>query len=77
MVVLPCSLHGRGALLSFSHAPSPHASCISFLTHGPTSVCSSAVIAGARGLYMEVETAVKKYCTMHSKGSYQTVKCNQ
>ena len=57
MVVLPCPLQGRGALHFFA---SSFTSCMSFSPHGPTSMCSTAVGAGARGLYKEVKTVVKK-----------------
>ena len=70
MVVLPCSSLGRGALLSFPHPLLPS---LPNSTNEPTSICSIAASAGARGIHMELEIIVSKGFKRCSTGSYQSL----
>ena len=75
MVGLLCSLQGRGTLPSFPHPLSPHAYHFGHIDLPP---CAQQQLAPEHvGITRKLRRLLNKYCTMHSKGSYQTLEWKQ
>ena len=75
MVVLPCSSQSRGAHLCFSLPLSPHAYHFRHMDLPP---CAQQRLAPEHeGYTWKLRHLLRKYCTRHSKGSYQTLELNQ